>query len=158
MPDDSAVSAGAAIKDWRSQLRAALALGGDIGQLTDAERGCIDKGRSFEAIFAGAKKVQLPWRLPSARCDIAYVEGDPNPWCRCTATIPASTEAVLEGIWEIDSQSMRYHERVRFMVSDRPSGHTVKWTFIVRVVPMKVDFHRPSGADESGLSSSEWCR
>ena len=98
--------------DWRAQVRAELALGGGLERLSDAERASIEEGRSLEAIFNSASNVRpLPWRLPGGQCDIAYVDGDPNPWCRCTATIPASVAAVLESIWEIEGESMRYHER-----------------------------------------------
>ncbi len=40
--------------DWRSQLRAELALGGGLERLTEAERVSIEEGRAFEAVFNGA--------------------------------------------------------------------------------------------------------
>jgi hypothetical protein len=127
--------------DWRSQLHAELALGGGEDHLTEAERANIAKGRSFEAIFNCATDVRpLPWRLPGGKCEIAYVEGDPNPWCCCTATIPASMDAVLEGIMEIDGPSMRYHERAVFQVLGRPSVHRVNLSFKARIVPMMPTF------------------
>jgi hypothetical protein len=123
--------------DWRAQLRAELALGGGLERLTEPERVSIELGRSFEAIFNGANNVHpLSWRLPSGKCEIGYADGDPNPWCRCTATIPASMEAVLEGIWEVDGPSMRYHERAAFQVLGRPSAHRVNLSLKARVVPM----------------------
>ncbi len=127
--------------DWRSQLHAELALGVGEDRLTEPERAAIAKGRSFEALFNGSTNVRpLPWRLPGAKCDIAYVDGDPSPWCRCMLTMPASMEAVLEGIWEIDGAFMHYHERVAYKVLDRPSVHGVLWSFKVRVVPMLPPF------------------
>ena len=69
--------------DWRAQVRAELALGGGLERLSDAERASIEEGRSFEAIFNSASNVRpLPWRLPGGQCDIAWGDGDPNPWCR----------------------------------------------------------------------------
>jgi hypothetical protein len=122
---------------WRSQLHAELALGGAEDRLTDAERVSIAKGRSFEAIFKNTAKVKpLPWRLPGAQCDIAYADGDPNPWCRCIVTIPAAVEAVLEGLWEIDNDATRYHELVELRVLERPSAHRVNWVFRFRAVPV----------------------
>ncbi len=130
--------AGVAIDvDWRAQLRAELALGGGLERLTESERVNIEEGRSFEAVFNGTNNVQpLPWRLPSGKCEIGYADGDRNPWCRCTATIPASVEAVLESIWEIDGESMRYSEQAAFQVLGRPSAHRVNLSFSARVVPM----------------------
>jgi hypothetical protein len=126
---------------WRSQLHAELALGGGLDRLTVAERASIDEGRSFEAIFNGIADVRpLPWRLPGATCDIAYKDGDPNPWCRCAATIPAAVGAVLEGVWEISSEAMRYNERVKFQVLDRPSAHSVNFLLTIHVVPMMPPF------------------
>ncbi len=123
--------------DWRAQLRAELALGGGLERLTELERVSIEQGRSFEAIFDGANNVQpLPWRLPSGKCEIGYADGDRNPWCRCTATIPAQAEAVLESIWEIDGEAMRYHERAAFQVLGRPSAHRVNLSLKARIVPM----------------------
>jgi hypothetical protein len=122
---------------WRSQLHAELALGADLNRLTTVERASIEEGRSFEDTFSGATNVQLlPWRLPGAKCEIAYVNGDLSPWCRCTTTIPAAVEAVLEALWEIDSEATRYHENVELKVLERPSVHSVNWVFRVRVVPM----------------------
>jgi hypothetical protein len=127
--------------DWRSQLCAELGLGGGEDRLTDAERAAIGNGRSFEEIFNSATNVRpLPWRLPAAKCDIAYVDGDPNPWCRCTATMPASMEAVLEGILDFEGPSMRYNERVAFKVVARPSVHSTILSFKVRIVPMMPPF------------------
>jgi hypothetical protein len=123
--------------DWRAQIRAELALGGGLERLTEPERVSIDKGRSFEATFTGANNVQpLPWRLPSGKCDIGYADGDPNPWCRCTATIPASMEAVLGSIWEIDGEAMRYSEQAAFQVLGRPSAHRMNFSLTFRIVPM----------------------
>ncbi len=123
--------------DWRAQLQAELALGGGLERLTEPERVSIEEGRSFEASFNGANNVQpLPWRLPSGKCEIGYADSDRNPWCRCTATIPASMEAVLESIWEIDGEAMRYSERAVFQVLGRPSAHRVNLLFKARIVPM----------------------
>ena len=85
-----------AVEAWRSQLRAELAHGGGLERLTEAERLRITEGRSFERIFNGERtNVQLlPWNLRDAKCEVAYIEGDANPWCRCTTTIPAAMEAV----------------------------------------------------------------
>ena len=120
---------------WRSQLRAELALEGGLDRLTADERARIHEGLSFETIFEGAANVQpLPWRLPGGNCEIAYVDGDPNPWCRCTITLPGAMEAVLEGIWELDGKAMRYHEDVEYRVLDHPSAHSVNWVFRARIV------------------------
>ncbi len=123
--------------DWRAQLHAEIAQGGGLELLTEAERKNIDAGRSFEAIFSGATNVQpFPWRLPGGKCEIAYAEGDPNPWCQCMATMPASMDAVLEGIWEFDGPSMRYDERAAFQVLGRPSVHRVNFSLKLRVLPI----------------------
>jgi hypothetical protein len=123
--------------EWRAQLRAELTLGGGLERLSEPERASIEEGRSFEAIFDGASNVQvLPWRLPGGACEIACADGDPDPWCRCTATIPAPAEAVLESIWEIDGASTQYHERVAFQVLGRPSAHRANLSFKARIVPM----------------------
>jgi hypothetical protein len=130
--------------DWRAQLQAELALGGGLERLTEPESDSIEQGLSFEAIFNGANNVQqLPWRLPSGKCEIGYADGDPSPWCRCTATIPASMEAVLEGIWEVDGPSMRHHERAAFQVLGRPSAHRVNVALKFRIVPMLPTFTWP---------------
>jgi hypothetical protein len=98
---------------WRSQLRAELALGGGLERLTEPELASIQEARSFEAIFDGASNVQqLPWRLPGATCEIAFADGDPNPWYRCTITLPTPAETVLEAIWKIEGNPMELHERV----------------------------------------------
>jgi hypothetical protein len=123
--------------DWRAQLRAELALGGGLERLTEPERASIEEGRSFEAIFNGANNVQpLTWRLPNGKCEIGYADGDRIPWCRCTAMIPASMEAVLESILEVDGEPMRYSEKVAFQVLGRPSAHRVNLSLNARIVPM----------------------
>ena len=127
--------------DWRSQLHAELAFGAGVDRLTDAERASIAQRRPFEEFFHGATDVRpLPWRLPRAKCDILYVNGDPSPWCRCTATMPASMEAVLEGILDFEGPAMRYHERVAFKVVARSSVHSTILSFKVRIVPMMPPF------------------
>ena len=151
------MSAGSAvITNWRPEFRVELALGGGEDRLTDAERASIAKGRSFEAIFNGATVRPLPWRLPGAKCEIAYVDGDPNPWCRCTATMPASMEAVLEGIWDFEGPSIRYHERVAFKVVDRPSVHSTILSFKVRIVPMMPTFACSLSATWAASTTGEW--
>jgi hypothetical protein len=132
------------MEDWRSLLRAELAHGGGLERLTEAECLRINEGRSFEGRFDGAADVRpLAWRLPGSKCEIAYVDGDPNLWCRCTTTLPAAVEAVFEGIWEIDSEGMRYDEHVAYRVVARPSVHSVDWMFCVRIVPVlpAFEFH-----------------
>ncbi len=125
---------------WRSQLQAELALGGGLDRLTDTERASIEKGRSFEPIFNSAAKARLPWRLVGATCEIAYVDSNPNPLCKCIVTIPAAADAVLEGIWQIEGKPMCYHERVEFRVLDRPSAHSVTLVLRVHVVPLAPPF------------------
>jgi hypothetical protein len=124
-----------------SQLHAELALGGGLERLTEPEHASIDEGRAFEALFNGANNVQqLPWRLPGATCEIAHVDGDPDPWCRCAITLPAAAEAVLEALWKVEGKRMDYHERVKFRVLDRPNAHGVNLALCIGVVPMMPPF------------------
>ena len=128
-------------EDWRSHLRAELAQGGGLERLTQAERLRIDEGRSFEGLFNNAVDVHsLAWELPDSKCEIKYAAGDPNPWCRCTTTIPASVDAVLEGLWEIDGDATRYDKRVKYRALHRASVHSVDWTYCNRVVPLLPPF------------------
>jgi hypothetical protein len=143
--------------DWRALLRAELAHGGGLERLTEAERLRIEEGRSFEGLFDGAADVRpLAWQLPGSKCEIAYVDGDPSPWCRCTTTIPAAVEAVLEGIWELDSEAMRYHPGVEYRVLNRPSVHSVDWMFRARVVPVLPPFEWPLSGTWIQSASSEF--
>jgi hypothetical protein len=134
--------------------------GGGPERLTAAERLRIDEGRSFAALFDGAADVRpLAWRLPQAKCELLYTEGNPNPWCRCTATIPAVVDAVMEGIWEINSEAMRYDDNVEYRVLCRPSVRSVEWVFRVRIVPLLPAFEfRLSGtwARSAGGSQNEF--
>ena len=142
---------------WRTQLRAELTHGGGAERLSEAERLCIGEGRSFEGIFNGGADVQpLAWRLPGAKCEIAYADDDPNPWCMCMTTIPASAEAVLEAIWQMEDEPMKYSERVSFRVLDRPSPHSVRILFRVYAVPLMPPLELPlcgtwvKGTDANG--------
>jgi hypothetical protein len=109
-----------------------------LERLTNVERASIEEGRSFEKLFDDATDVQqLAWWLPGSKCEITYLENGRNPWCRCTTTIPAAVEAVLEGLWEIDGAAFRHHRKsVELRVLDRPSAHTVLFTLRARIVPI----------------------
>ncbi len=125
----------AAFTDWRTQLHAELAQGGGFERLTKAERLRIDEGRSFEQHFGTAGDVQpLAWQWPGAKCEIAYFDNDPNPWCRCMATIPATVVTVFQEIWALDCEAMCYDAHVQYRILDRPSTHSVDWVFRVHIV------------------------
>jgi hypothetical protein len=66
---------------------------------------------------------------------VLHVDGDPNLWCRCTATSPAAVGAVLSEIWALDREATRYYESVELRALDRPSAHGVNWSIRVRIVP-----------------------
>jgi hypothetical protein len=78
----------------------------------------------------------MAWRHPGAKCELAYIEGDPNPWCRCTTTIPAAADTVFQEIWSLDCEAMRYHAHVEYRILDRPSTHSVDWSIRVHIVPV----------------------
>ena len=121
-------------QQWRQAFRSELATIGGLERLGAIERQRIEEGLTFKAIFGGTADVQqLRWRLPGSTCEIVYVPGDSNPWCKCTTVVPADPVAVLEGIWEINSPQLRYHDRVRFSVLGRPGVHSAEFSLTVRV-------------------------
>lgn len=87
---------------------------------------------------------------------MAYIGGNPNPWCRSSATIPATMEAVLEALWEIDGAATRYNEHVECQVLERPSAHCVNWTFRFRIVPLLPAFEvRLSGTWTQSIAGGQ---
>ena len=139
----AAESHGRGEESRRAAFRAELLLDtGATERLSANERQRLEEGRSLLRVFDGASKVcRVRWNnVPGGTTDIAYERGDRHPWCKCSLTIPACAEDVLEAILgfasdKLDAESTRSRHGARVLqrVLDIPTPHSVNLLTKVRL-------------------------